>query len=423
MLLYLQQHIVVCLLARHLVILEHQKNLSMKNTIENLISRGTVEVIVREDLEKKLKSGKKLKVKLGIDPSGADLHIGHMVVIKKLNEFLQAGHHIDLVFGNFTGQIGDPTDKDSARPMRTQKELEKNAEKYLEQAGKILDTGKVNVAWNADWLGKLKFDEVIKLAQAFTVPQMWERDMYQERLKKGNTVYLHEFLYPLMQGYDSVALKSDLELGGTDQTFNLLAGRPIQKAYGIEPQNILTVPLLVGTDGKEKMGKSLNNYIGVTEPPKEMYGKVMSITDELIVPYFELATYVEIEEIENIKKALKEGENPKNLKMQLARELVELYHDKDSAKKAEKEFQEIFAKKGTPDEVETKKVSDKKMNIIELIAETNLLASKGEIRRLILGGGVKVDGKKIESIEEEIDASTEKLLQLGKRKFVKVIAK
>jgi tyrosyl-tRNA synthetase len=390
--------------------------------ISTLLDRGTVEVIVREELEEKLKSGKKLRVKLGIDPSGADLHIGHMVVIKKLQEFLEAGHHIMLLFGNFTGQIGDPTDKLESRPVKTQEELEENAKHYLEQVGKILDIDKVEVMWNADWLGKLNFADVTRLAQIFTVHQMLERDMYQKRIEKKQPIYMHEFLYPLMQGYDSVAMKADLELGGTDQTFNLLAGRPIQKSYGQKPQSVLTVPLLVGTDGKDKMGKSLNNYIGVNESPKDMYGKTMSITDELIIPYFELATYVSLEEIEKIKAELDGGENPKNLKMRLAREIVTLYHDKEAAEQAEGEFNQIFKDKGLPEDIELKKLKGNKWNIIELIAETELSPSKSETRRMIQGGGVKVDGVKVKSHENEIDISKERLVQVGKRKFVKVIA-
>lgn len=394
----------------------------MKVDIQTLLDRGTVDVIVREDLQAKLEAGKKLKVKLGIDPSGSDLHIGHMVVIKKLREFQQAGHHIQLLFGNFTGQIGDPTDKLNARQPKTQKELEKNAEKYIQQAGTILDTKKVEIVWNADWLGKLSFADVVKLAQSFTVHQMLERDMYQQRIAKQNPIYLHEFLYPLMQGYDSVALESDLELGGTDQTFNLLAGRTIQKDYGQTPQNVLTVPLLVGTDGKEKMGKSLGNYIGVTESPKEMYGKTMSIPDDLICNYFELATNETLEEISKIRKALKDGENPRNLKMRLAREIVALYHSETEAKEAEKDFIEVFSNKGLPEDIETKKLPKAKWNIVDLAAETAPDLSKSEIRRTVQGGGVKVDGQKIESIDSQIDISTEKLLQIGKRRFIKVVS-
>lgn len=389
--------------------------------IKTLLGRGVIDVIVKEDLEQKLKSGKKLKVKLGIDPSGADLHLGHMVVVKKLREFQAAGHHIQLLFGNFTGQIGDPSDKLNSRKQKTQAELEKNAEKYLQQVSKILDTKKVDVVWNADWLAKLSFEDVVRLASVFTVHQMLERDMYQERIKKNHPIFLHEFLYPLMQGYDSVALKSDLEVGGTDQTFNLLAGRTIQKAYDQEPQNVLTVPLLIGTDGKDKMGKSLNNYIGVTESPKEMYGKTMSIPDHLIMDYFELATDLDMDEIEKIKKTMIEGENPRNLKMKLAKEIITLYHDKKSALEAEKEFIEIFSKKGLPDDIEVKKLKKAKWNIIDLIGETGLSPSRNETKRLIQGGGIKIDGEKVKSQDEEIDISKEKLIQVGKRKFIKVV--
>ncbi|MFA5820891.1 MAG: tyrosine--tRNA ligase [Candidatus Gracilibacteria bacterium] len=395
----------------------------MKPDLKTLLERGVVEVIVRSELETKLKSGKKLRIKLGIDPSGADLHIGHMVVIKKLREFQLAGHHIQLLFGNFTGQIGDPSDRKDARKPKTQSELEKNAKTYLNQVSKILDTKKVEIAWNADWLGKLTFADVIRLAQIFTVQQMLHRDMYQDRIKQNREIYMHEFLYPLMQGYDSVALKTDLELGGTDQTFNLLAGRPIQKAYGQPPQSILTVPLLVGTDGHDKMGKSLDNYIGVNESPKDMYGKTMSIPDTLITSYFELATDLSLTELAKVKQELKEGENPRDLKMRLAREIVTLYHDKSAATQAEKEFIEIFSHKGLPNDISTRKLSKLKWNIVDLIAETGLTASKGEARRLIQGGGVKLDGEKVASPEQEVEIKKEHLLQVGKRKFIKVISK
>lgn len=394
----------------------------MSDLIKKILNRGTVDVIVREDLEAKLNSGKKLKVKLGIDPSGSDLHIGHMVVIKKLKEFQDAGHHIQLLFGNFTGQIGDPTGKLDSRPPKTQEELEKNAEKYIEQAGKILDTNKIEVMWNADWLGKLKFAEIVRLAQCFTVQQMTERDMFKKRIEQEKPIYMHEFFYPLMQGYDSVAMESDVELGGTDQTFNLLAGRTIQKEYGQVPQNIITVPLLVGTDGSEKMGKSTNNYIGVTESASEIFGKTMSIPDKLIINYFELATDLEMSEIEKVKEALEQGENPRNLKVRLAKEIVSIYHDREAADKAEAEFIEIFANKGLPDEIDTVTFGVDKWNIVDLLTETGLTSSKGEARRLVEGGGARVDGEKVTSIEEEIDISEEKLLQAGKRKFLKVVS-
>jgi len=392
----------------------------MKIDNKTLLERGVADVIVKADLEKKLKGKKPLNVKLGIDPSGADLHLGHMVVIKKLREFQLAGHKVFLLFGNFTGQIGDPTDKLNARKPKTQKELEANAKKYVKQVSKILDTSKIEVVWNADWLGKLNFADVVKLAQSFTVHQMLERDMYQERIKQDQPIYMHEFLYPLMQGYDSVALKADLELGGTDQTFNLLAGRTIQRAYGQEPQSVLTVPLLVGTDGKDKMGKSLGNYIGIDESPKDMFGKTMSIPDHLILSYFELTTDVSIEELKKIEKSLKAGENPRNLKIRLAKELVKFYHSAKAADEAEAEFINMFQKKELPDVIEEKKLKQSKWKLVDLLAETGLVASKGEARRMIEQGGVKVDQEKVTSVDMELDISKGKLLQVGKRKWLRV---
>ena len=388
--------------------------------ISDLLNRGTVEVQVKRDLEKKLLSGKVLNIKLGIDPSGADLHIGHMVVIRKLKEFQELGHKIILLFGNFTGQIGDPTDKSETRRQRTQTELEKNAEHYLAQAKKILDVKKVEVVWNADWLAPMTFADVVKLASNFTVAQMLERDMFQKRLATGAPISLHEFFYPLMQGYDSVALKADVELGGTDQTFNLLAGRVLQKAYGQIPQDIMTLPILEGIDGKIKMGKSTGNYIGVNDGPGEMFGKIMSIPDNMIVRYFELATNLTSEKITEVKKALVGGQNPRDLKMQLGKQLVTEYHDAKSAKNAEAEFINVFSKKEMPEEIELKLIPHDKINILELLSESGLVASKGEGRRLITQGGVKVDGKRIESIEHEIDLKKEKIIQVGKRKFLKV---
>jgi tyrosyl-tRNA synthetase len=388
--------------------------------ISGLLNRGTVEVQVKPDLEKKLLSGKPLNIKLGIDPTGSDLHIGHMVVIRKLKEFQELGHKIILLFGNFTGQIGDPTDKTETRKQKTQQELEKNAEHYLSQAKKLLDVKKVEVVWNADWLGKMTFAEVIRLASNFTVAQMLERDMFQKRMETNAPISLHEFLYPLMQGYDSVALKADVELGGTDQTFNLLAGRVLQKAYGQTPQDIMTVPILEGTDGKIKMGKTTGNYIGVNEEPGQMYGKVMSIPDEMIVRYFELATNVPLKKIEEVKKALAQGENPRNLKMELARQLVTEYHDATSAKSAEEGFINVFSNKELPEEIELKLLPHDKIGILDLLAETGLVASKGEARRLITQGGVKIESRRVESIEHEVDLKKEKIIQVGKRKFLKV---
>lgn len=388
--------------------------------IFDILNRGTVEVLVKKDLEKKLLSGKKLNIKFGIDPSGKDLHIGHMVPIRKLQQFQELGHKIQLLFGNFTGQIGDPTGKSQTRKVKTQKELEANAKHYLDQVKKILDIKKIEVVWNADWLRKLNFADIINLASNFTVSQMMERDMFQDRVKKDEPISVHEFMYPLMQGYDSVALKADVEIGGTDQTFNLLAGRTLQKAYEQTPQDIITVPILEGLDGKIKMGKTTNNYIGVNEPPNEMFGKVMSIPDDLIIRYFELATTVPREEIESIAEDLENGKNPRDLKILLGKKIVELYHDEKAAKNAEKEFIQIFSKKQLPSEIEVKKLAMSEINIVDLLSTTGITASKSEARRLIDAGGVKVDNEKILSSEVILSLEKEKLIQVGKRKFLKI---
>jgi tyrosyl-tRNA synthetase len=388
--------------------------------INQLLTRGTVEVQVKPDLEKKLLSGRKLNIKFGIDPTGSDLHLGHMVVVRKLAEFQQLGHNIQLLFGNFTGQIGDPTGKSETRTMRTQAELEVNAKHYLDQVKNFLDVDKIQICWNADWLAPLKFSDVVQLASNFTVAQMLERDMFQERIRQKAPISLHEFFYPLMQGYDSVALKSDVELGATEQTFNLLAGRVLQKAYGQKPQDIMTVPILVGTDGKIKMGKTTGNYIGVNEDAKQMYGKAMSIPDDVIVHYFELATGVSDEKIGEVKKNLEAGVNPRTVKMDLARQIVSEYHGAEEAKAAEQEFISIFSNKELPEDIELKLLPHDKMTILELLAETGLAPTKSEARRLITQGGVKVESKRIESIDHEVDLKKEQTVQVGKRKFLKV---
>ena len=389
--------------------------------ISTLLDRGTVEVVVREDLEKKLKSGKKLRVKFGIDPTGSDLHIGHAVVLKKMREFQDAGHQVILLIGDYTAKIGDPTGRTETRKALTDEEIQKNMKSYTDQAGLILDMDTIEVRYNSEWLGKLQIEKLLELTSLKTVAQLLHRSDFKKRMKENIDISLSEFLYPIMQGYDSVVLKSDVELGGTEQTFNMLVGRDLQKHYGQSQQDVITVPILEGLDGVEKMSKSYNNYIGLTEKASEMYGKTMSIPDNMIIKYFELATNISLDEIENIKKALEQGENPKNLKMRLAREIVTLYHDKKSAEQAEKEFNQIFKDKGVPEDIKLKKLKGNKWNIVELIAETELSPSKSETRRMIQGGGIKVDGKKVESHEDKIDISKEKLVQVGKRKFVKVI--
>jgi len=394
--------------------------------IENLLNRGVADVIVREDLEKKLRdcavTGQKLRIKLGIDPTGADLHIGHMVVVKKLKEFQDLGHQVVLLFGNFTGQLGDPTGKVETRKSKTQAELDENAKYYLEQISKVIDVKNIEVVWNADWLGKLSFGDVIQLASTFTVAQMMERDMFQDRIKQNLPIGVQEFMYPLMQGYDSVPTKADVEIGGTDQTFNLLAGRTIQTAYGLAPQNILTVPILEGLDGKMKMGKSTQNYIGVSDEPNDMYGKTMSIPDHLILRYFELATEVSQDEIAEVKEQLNSGVNPRDLKMKLARELVSFYHSPKEALSAEENFIKQFREGDTPNEMEKfsiQKLAGEK-NIMKILQITGLVNSGGEARRLIEGGGVKIDGTKVEDINLEAVLKEKSIIQVGKRKFVEM---
>ncbi len=388
--------------------------------IAELLNKGTSEVIIREDLEKKLKSGKQLKIKLGIDPTGADLHLGHMVVVKKLQQFQDLGHQIILIFGNFTGQIGDPSGKSKTRDIRTQEALEKNAQKYLDQVKILLDTKNIEIKWNADWLAKLTFKEVVQLASNFTVMQMLERDMFQERIKKNLAISLHEFLYPLMQGYDSVALQADVELGGTDQTFNLLAGRALQRAYDQEPQNILTVPILEGLDGHIKMGKSEGNYIGVSEDPINMYGKVMSIPDSLIIKYFELCTKASINEIATFKKELEFGKNPRDLKMILAQKIVTIYHNQTKATEAENHFINIFQKRNLPEDIPEVNLESTTWNPIDLLITLNLTNSKSEARRLIEQGALEINAQRVLNHKEALLLKEKNIIQVGKRKFVRV---
>ena len=392
------------------------------SNIETLLERGTVEVIVKKELEEKIKKGDKLRIYLGIDPTGSDLTIGHAVPLRKLKHFQDAGHQVVLLFGTFTAKIGDPTGKSETRRPLTDTEIEKNMETYLEQASKIIDIDNIEIVKNGDWLGKMSFEDVLKLAGTYTVSQMLQRDMYQERIKANKEINLTEFMYPLMQGYDPIPIKADIQVGGTDQLFNMMAGRKIMEAYGEKPQAVITVPILEGLDGKEKMSKSLGNYIGILDSPKEMYGKTMSIPDDLIIRYFELATEVDLNTIKEYKTRIDSGENPMGLKKELASELVTLYHDKDSAIKAAEEFTSVFSNKGLPDDIETKTLDKNSWNIVEILAETGLVNSKSEARRLVQGGGAKIDGEKILSIEEEIDISKERLIQAGKRKFLKVIS-
>jgi tyrosyl-tRNA synthetase len=395
----------------------------------DLIKRGAVEIIPEDELvkkiEKSIKSGKPLNIKLGCDPSRPDLHLGHSVVLRKLAQFQQLGHQAILIIGDFTGMIGDPSGRNSTRPPLTLEQTRINGQSYFQQASKILDKDKTKIVYNSNWLSKMTFEDVIKLASKYTVARMLERDDFTKRYKSGEPISIHEFLYPLAQAMDSVAIQSDVELGGTDQKFNLLVGRDIQREYGVEPQVILTMPLLIGTDGIEKMSKSYDNYIGISDPPEQIFGRTMSIPDSLIYSYFELATDISNERLKEIKFSLEDGKtNPRDLKRELARTLVRMYYDDESANKAQNEFDKIFIKKEIPDEVEEFNiVENDETNILDLLILVNFASSKGEAKRLVQQGGVSIDGKKVLDVHQKIKIESGMILKVGKRKFLKLIKK
>jgi len=392
----------------------------------DLIRRGAFEIIPEDELVKKLenslKKGIPLNIKLGCDPSRPDLHIGHSVVLRKLAQFQELGHQAILIIGDFTGMIGDPSGRNVTRPSLSLEETRQNGQSYFEQASKILHKEKTKIVYNSEWLANMNFEDVIRLSSKYTVARMLERDDFTKRYKNGEPISMHELLYPLAQAMDSVAIKSDVELGGTDQKFNLLVGRDIQREFGVEPQVILTLPLLVGTDGIEKMSKSYNNYIGISEPPNEMFGKTLSIPDELIYTYFELATDISNEELSEIKMNL-DGQkvNPRDLKRYLAKVLIRMYHSTKASDEAEKEFDKIFIQKEIPDDIPVFKLdSRKEIGILDLIVQVNFASSKGEARRLVTQGGVSLDGEKINDINVQLKFDKPKVLKVGKRKFIKI---
>lgn len=391
----------------------------------DIIKRGTVEIIPEEELvrklEKSLKTNKPLNVKLGCDPSRPDLHIGHSVVIRKLAQFQELGHQAILIVGDFTGMIGDPSGRNATRPALTLEQTRINGESYFEQASKILNKEKTKIVYNSDWLSKMSFEDVIKLSSKYTVARMIERDDFTKRFKSGEPISIHEFLYPLAQAMDSVAIKSDVELGGTDQKFNLLVGRDIQREFELEPQVILTMPLLVGTDGVEKMSKSLDNYIGITDEPSQIFGRTLSIPDNLIYTYFELATNISNNRLEELRTQLNDKNiNPRDLKRELARTLVTMYHNQEAAESAQKEFDNIFINKGLPDEIEEFSIgNNQEINILDLIVSVNFAPSKAEARRLVQQGGVSIDGEKISDFKQIIFLKSGMILKVGKRKFIK----
>ena len=386
----------------------------MNDNLE-IIKRKAVQIFSEEDLDKKINSGKKLTIKLGADPSRPDLHIGHSVVLRVLKQFQDMGHEVVFVVGDFTGMIGDPSGKNKTRPALTFEQTRKSAETYLEQATKILDKNKTRIAFNSEWLSKMNFEEVIRLASKYTVARLMERDDFRNRFENNLPLSMHELLYPLMQGYDSVELKADIEIGGTDQTFNLLVGRELQKDYGQDSQVVMTFPLLVGLDGKEKMSKSLDNYIGLTDSPFEKFEKSMKIPDEVLRQYFELATDLPIEKIDRIME-----KDIRIAHMEFARELLKMYDDEDEFEKLKSRYENI-AKGNIPDNIEQIKIDENSLNICNLLVKVGFANSKSEAKRMIIGNGVRIDGRLVDDYNEIIDLKGSKVIQFGKNRFIRIV--
>ena len=382
------------------------------------IRRGCDELIVEEELAKKLASGRKLRVKLGLDPTAPDLHLGHTVVINKLRDFQSLGHQVQFLIGDFTGMIGDPTGKNQTRPPLSREEILANAKTYREQAFKILDPEKTQILFNSEWSDKLGAEGMIRLAARYTVARLLERDDFSKRFKSNQPIAVHELLYPLMQGYDSVAMKADVELGGTDQKFNLLVGRELQKDYGQKPQCVLTMPLLEGTDGKDKMSKSLGNTIGITELPKEMFGKLMRISDKLMWRYIELLSFAPAEKVALWKKEVASGRNPREVKVAFAKEIVARFHSQAAAQKAEADFESMFRHGEVPQEMPEKTVSE--TAIVKVLKLADLVPSTSEAARMIEQGGVKVNGEKVSDKNLSLRRGETLVIQVGKRKFARV---
>lgn len=374
------------------------------------------------ELRERLAEGRPLRVYCGYDPTAPDIHLGHTVTMRKLRQFQELNHEVTFLIGTFTGLIGDPSDRDSVRRQQTAEEAIEKAKTYADQAFKILDREKTLIRYNADWLSKLTFVDVIKLASHFTVQQFLARDLFAQRYGRGDPIWVHEFLYALMQGYDAVAMNTDVQIGGTDQLFNLMAGRKLQEAFGQKPQIALTLPILVGTDGHLRMSKSTGNYIGINEPPEEMYGKVMSIPDHAMLNYYTLVTRFGPDEVEAVERGLADGSlHPMEAKMQLAREIVSIFHGDEAVARAEAHFKKVFQERELPGEMPTHRPAASEMNIVDLLVVTDLAKSKGEARRLVQQGGVKLDGEKVDSIEGVVSVKDGMILQVGKRRFVRLV--
>ena len=387
-----------------------------------IIARGADEVLVESELLKKLETGKPLRIKAGFDPTAPDLHLGHTVLLNKLRQFQDLGHHILFLIGDFTGLIGDPTGKNATRPPLTKKEVEDNAITYTSQVFKILDKSKTEVVFNSSWLSKLGADGMLKLAATHTVARMLERDDFSKRYKSQQPIAIHEFMYPLLQGFDSVELNADIEIGGTDQKFNLLMGRELQKYYGKPQQCIVTLPLLEGLDGVQKMSKSLNNYIGINELPETMFSKILSISDELMWRYIELLSLRSLDDINKWKTRVEQGENPKNIKVEFAKEIVSRFHTEIKATNAEKDFQNR-AVGGIPEDLEEYKVDvgSAGLGVANLLKSINFVTSTSEAMRLIKAGGVKIDGEKVSDPKQTVSQNEQFVIQVGKRKFGKIV--
>jgi tyrosyl-tRNA synthetase len=388
--------------------------------IEQLLSRNVGEVVDKNHLRDVLKSGKKLRVKLGIDPTSPDLHLGHAVVLSKLREFQDLGCTAVLLIGDFTAQIGDPSGRDKTRPPLTQSDVKENMRHYLKQAGKVLDIKKTEVVYNSSWLGKLTTVDMLELLSKVSVQQVIEREDFDRRLSEGKSVQMHELIYPVLVAYDSVAMKADVEIGGDDQFFNFLMGRAVMEKFDMQPQDILTTRLLVGTDGERKMSKSLGNYIGLNDEPSDMFGKVMSVRDDRIQKYFELATIMSTDEIADIAKELKKGTNPKKLKERLAFEIVKRYHGEAAAQKAQEHFEKVFSRHETPDDLPVLKLKVKKMTALDMVVASGIMKSRSEARRLIEHGGFEFDEKIIKNPLEEVVIRGGEVMRVGKKSFFKI---
>ena len=393
------------------------------NDALRLIKRGSDEILTESDLKKKLDSGKKLIVKAGFDPTAPDLHLGHTVLLNKLRHFQDLGHKVVFLIGDFTGRIGDPSGINKTRPILDSKNLIENAKTYEKQVFKILKKELTEVRFNSEWCDNLGADGLIKLASKYNVARMLERDDFNKRFSSNKTIAIHEFLYPLVQGYDSVALKADIECGGTDQKFNLLVGRELQRDYDQEPQVVITVPILEGLDGTKKMSKSLDNYIAIDEEPNEMFGKIMSISDELMWRWFELLSFIPEENISELKNEMEGGKNPRDIKFILAEELVDRFHQKGDGAKCKEVFLSRFQKGNIPDEIDSIKINlnEDKILLVNLLKDANMISSISEGNRLINQGGIKIDSKKIENPKFEVFRGSEGIYQVGKRKFLKII--